>query len=406
MKNERKREYIFGKYEHINTQFAQTAALTTLAEDESLKGYQRKRKAQSFETPVEPKKKKSHSPSMENIAWDTQKALDDLRMWPQDQLINWSKFAREHGIPGKNGGQVIKEFAENHGVDVHKLDGRTPKRRVRAHRKKLPGNEISTPANPTTSAIKQEWASMIQSGKLAIGEACAPFKLTQFIVNNGRVESTEVTVFGRKIPLAELHLRLLRRQEQYMRLLTDTQLQALSRPDLLQALTKFDITDHSEASDDDLRQSLAHYQRHRHLLFWHDHATILGSGFLMITTNILYDPAVFFTNKEYKEMTPHLSNINVQAEIEQAEIYMLAMGSSSLEDQVALVPDRMECLQEVSSPVKSTDGVPVWDIAHFFTGDKPSVQFERGTQQGGTYKCGCGCENTMMDDQAHALRIP
>lgn len=60
---------------HINTQFAQTAALTTLAEDESLKVYQRKRKAQSFETPVEPKKKKSHSPSMENIAWDTQKHL-------------------------------------------------------------------------------------------------------------------------------------------------------------------------------------------------------------------------------------------------------------------------------------------------------------------------------------------
>jgi len=48
----------------------------------------------------------------------------------------------------------------------------------------------------------------------------------------------------------------------------------------------------------------------------------------------------------------------------------------------------------------------VWDTAHFFTGDKPSVQFERGTQQGETYKCGCRCENTMMDNQAHALKIP
>ena len=84
---------------------------------------------------------------------------------------------------------------------------------------------------------------------------------------------------------------------------------------------------------------------------------------------------------------------------------MLALGSSSLEDQIALIPDRMECLQELSSPIKSTSGVPVWDMTHFFTGDKPAV-LERGTQMGRTYKCGCGCRDTMMDDQAHALRIP
>ena len=103
-------------------------------------------------------------------------------------------------------------------------------------------------------------------------------------------------------------------------------------------------------------------------------------------------------------MTQHLNNINIQAEIEQADIYMLAMGSSSLEDQVALIPDRMECLQELSSPIKSISGVPVWNTAHVFTGDKPLIQFERGTQQGGTYKCGCGCRDTVMDDQAHTLR--
>ena len=315
-KRKEKRAQLRELRDHINVQFAQTAALSTLSEDESLKGYQRKRKAQSFETPSEPQKKKSHSPSVEHITWDTQKALDNLREWPQDQRMNWSKFAREHGIPGKNGGQVIKEYAENHGIDVVKIDGRTPTRRVRASRKRLPGNEISTPANPTPASIKQEWAKMIQSGKLTIGETCAPYKLTRFIVKNGVVESMEVTVFGRKIPLAELRLRLLRKQKQYMRLFTGTELQALSQPALHQALACFDATDHSEASDDDLRQSLAHYQRHRHLLFWHDHATILGAGFLMITVNILYDPAVFFTNQEYEENTPHLSNINIQAEIE------------------------------------------------------------------------------------------
>lgn len=40
----------------------------------------------------------------------------------------------------------------------------------------------------------------------------------------------------------------------------------------------------------------------------------------------------------------------------------------------------------------------------FFTGDHPALQFERGTQQGGKYKCGsCGCVDAMFEDQAHSL---
>ena len=40
----------------------------------------------------------------------------------------------------------------------------------------------------------------------------------------------------------------------------------------------------------------------------------------------------------------------------------------------------------------------------FFTGDHPAAQFEQGTKQGGTYKCGaCGCKESMFSDQAHSL---
>ena len=41
----------------------------------------------------------------------------------------------------------------------------------------------------------------------------------------------------------------------------------------------------------------------------------------------------------------------------------------------------------------------------FFIGDHPAQQFERGTQLGGTYKCGsCGCLDTRMNDFAFACR--
>ena len=69
--------------------------------------------------------------------------------------------------------------------------------------------------------------------------------------------------------------------------------------------------------------------------------------------------------------------------------------SPGIADQAAIIPDRVECLY---SPVMSTGGM-------MFTGDHPAKQFERGTQIGGTYKCGgFGCKGMLMDDQAHALR--
>ena len=52
----------------------------------------------------------------------------------------------------------------------------------------------------------------------------------------------------------------------------------------------------------------------------------------------------------------------------------------------------------------------------FFVGDHPAKHYERGTQQGGKYKCGgcgvrtvmmdngCGVRTVMMDNLAHTLQ--
>lgn len=59
-----------------------TAALTTLAEDESLARYQRKCLSKSFEKPPAPKKLRTHSPSINNITMDKKIVLNDLRNIP------------------------------------------------------------------------------------------------------------------------------------------------------------------------------------------------------------------------------------------------------------------------------------------------------------------------------------
>ena len=119
-------------------------------------------------------------------------------------------------------------------------------------------------------------------------------------------------------------------------------------------------------------------------------------GFIIVTVHVLYDPVVFYTDEEYEQLNPG-ANVNIQAEVEQPEIHLLACGSSSVEDQAALIGDRLTCLRELSKPVKTETGIEITDTLRFFTGDHPATQFEQGSKQGGNYKCGvCGCRYKLI----------
>lgn len=66
----------------------------------------------------------------------------------------------------------------------------------------------------------------------------------------------------------------------------------------------------------------------------------------MITVHVVYDKAVFLTNEEYRHKTGKRANVQCQP-----EIYMLVLGSSSVEDQAAIIPDHIECLSDLVNPV-------------------------------------------------------
>lgn len=66
---------------------------------------------------------KSHSPDFSTVTWDKDKVLLDLQQHPPAApSINWQQFASQHGVPGQNAGQVVKEFAQKSGIDTEKLD--------------------------------------------------------------------------------------------------------------------------------------------------------------------------------------------------------------------------------------------------------------------------------------------
>ena len=377
--------------------------ISVLAEAESLASYGRKRLALSYERPISQSKPKSHSPNVQSMTWDIPNAMRELENFPPNEKINWTAMASQHNVPSKNAGQVLKETAKKHGIDTsrleHKMDS-TP--RSRRHKCRLPGGEISITCLPTVSTIKEEQKQLIISGKLNIGE---PFHCTKSVITDkGNVVFKSVQICGRKISLHDIRVALLKKQECYMHMLTHDQIESMSREDIIATMNMAHHKPISEASVVELKETLSHLQCTRTLAMWHDHSTILQTGYILFAVWVVYDPAVFYTQDEWARRQTRYTNRNIQSLVEEPMIYMIAPSSSSPIHQLALVGDRVECLQELSNPVSASNGIEIRECLRFFCGDKPAQQFERGTQIGGTYKCGgCCCKDSMMMDLAHAF---
>ena len=135
---------------------------------------------------------------------------------------------------------------------------------------------------------------------------------------------------------------------------------------------------------------------------WHDHGTVLGLGCIILTVHIAYDPAVFYTQAEYEA-----KHGKSQSLVEWPVIHLMAAGSSSVEDQLALLQERLDSLNDLSTVITTSTNIAITDTLRFFIGDHPAQQFERGTQHGGNFKCcGCGVKSNMMGDLAHTLELP
>lgn len=332
--------------------------LSFLAEAQSLASYKRQRHAQSFESPectrmraqrLGPRKKK-HSPKFQNVRWHKEGLLDKLINWPPGETINWSALGREFSIPGKNKG---KEFAVENGIDVFQLDHRPANTRLRARKLKMPGGGISVPVHRTIQGVKEDWKQMIASGELTLGEPCHPQTITKYKVRDGELERTETTVYGRKIPLIEVRKKLLKKHESIMHLHTDEEIYALQKEEMLKMYRQRNIGLPNTLSEV-LRNTLKKYERTRTVALWHDHSTILGRGYILLTAKIMYDPALFKSNQETTLLVK-----DIQAYVEEPEICMIAVSSSSINDQAALIADRVNCIREMNVELYTGNGISI-----------------------------------------------
>lgn len=187
-----------------------------------------------------------------------------------------------------------------------------------------------------------------------------------------------------------------------MRLTPDSDINALTDTELKERLHNFGCSTTTETHEQ-LCMALASYKRTRSLTLWHYHATILKMGFVMITVHTLYDPAVFVTDEEYWQQNLHHQGVCLQSEIEQPEIYLLSLEGSSVEDQLALIGDRIDCLTNLRTTIDAGNGIMIHNNMWMFTGDHPAAQFEQGTKLGGEVITNVFVA-VLFDDQAHALQ--
>ena len=104
---------------------------------------------------------------------------------------------------------------------------------------------------------------------------------------------------------------------------------------------------------------------------------------------------------EYEDK--HGKSPSIQTLIERPVIHLMAAGTSAVDDQLALLQDCIDCLNDLSTNITSSNSI---NVLKFFVGDHPAQQFERGTQLGGNFKCGgCSIKSSMMGDLAHTLQL-
>ena len=103
-----------------------------------------------------------------------------------------------------------------------------------------------------------------------------------------------------------------------------------------------------------------------------------GCGYILVTCKEVYNSSIPYTNAEYEALTGQ--SLMVQAAVERPYIHILAAGSSSAADTIALAADRVDCLKQWNTALYTEEGTEITDVLHFFNGDKVAQWIEGGCQ--------------------------
>ena len=85
-----------------------------------------------------------------------------------------------------------------------------------------------------------------------------------------------------------------------MRVFTDEQYKTM---DIGLEFNRIDEELNDDQTTQENTEQLKTFQRTRHISCWHDGSSISNHGHLLVTVCTVYDPALFYTDDEYYQLT-------------------------------------------------------------------------------------------------------
>ena len=154
-----------------------------------------------------------------------------------------------------------------------------------------------------------------------------------------------------------------------------------------------------------MKERLKALQKTRHMIVWSDHSSVMNHGHLLMTVNILYDPAFYWTPREMGEKTGRA--VDVQAIVETPHIYLMGRCRDTVVHQLSYSETRLEDLRQLNVAIQSSQQASITDVMRFHHGDHPEQEAECGEMAGGNYGC-CGCTAPAgsYTDLIASLRAP
>ena len=128
------------------------------------------------------------------VSWNSKECLNEVQMYDSEvKFINFTGLAKKYdmknkegNIPG-NGGQVVKEFLIENGIDLSSFNYKSKDRNnenTRRCKRKIKGTSISLPCDPTNVKVKKELKRMVHEGNYSLGELIVPQKYKKVVLND------------------------------------------------------------------------------------------------------------------------------------------------------------------------------------------------------------------------------
>ena len=121
---------------------------------------------------------------MHILPWNEEECLEMVRSYPKGNKINLSELARHYWVKNnnnefpKNGGQIVKMFLQENGMNFDSLNYKNKSAAVQFRRKKktIDGINVSIPTDVTNTEVKEYLAKLINEGAYTIGDLIIPQK--------------------------------------------------------------------------------------------------------------------------------------------------------------------------------------------------------------------------------------